>query len=78
MINHIFGGQMETKGDKRRQMVTKGDKRRQKATKHVQQATTDDNMVNEQGLHLILSPRELWGSRVDYQLFTRKVFRKHI
>ena len=31
-----------------------------------------------QGLHSILTPRELWGSRVEYQLFTRKVFRKHI
>jgi hypothetical protein len=32
----------------------------------------------DQGYHLIQTPRELWGSRAEYQVFTSKVFRKHI
>jgi hypothetical protein len=32
----------------------------------------------DEGYHSILKPRELWGSRGEYQVFTRKVFRKHI
>jgi hypothetical protein len=32
----------------------------------------------DQGHHLLQKPRELWGSRIEYQVFSRKVFRKHI